>query len=221
MRILAVDVGGTHVKALLSGETEPRKFESGPKMTPQAMVKGVKELVSDWKYDVVSIGYPGPVVHNRPVLDPVNLAAGWVSFDFEAAFCCPVRIINDAAMQALGTYKGGKMLFLGLGTGLGTTMIVEGHVVPMELGHLPYRTATFEEYVGEKSLRHRGRRRWERHVHEVVQRLRAALLPEDVVIGGGNSRLLKELPPGCREGRNANAFAGGFMLWNQKSNPGR
>src|SRR5215831_19643592 len=157
MRILAVDVGGTHVKALLSGETEPRKFESGPKMTPQAMVVGVKELVSDWKYDVVSIGYPGPVVHNHPTVEPVNLAAGWVKFDFEKGFDRPVRVINDAAMQALGTYKGGKMLYLGLGTGLGTTMIVEGQIVPMELGHLPYRKATFEDYVGDQSLERVGR----------------------------------------------------------------
>jgi len=215
MKVLTVDVGGSHVKMLLSGETERRKFVSGPEMTPQEMVKGVKELVSDWKYDVVSIGYPGPVVHNQPAVEPVNLAAGWVKFDFEKGFDRPVRVINDAAMQALGTYKGGKMLYLGLGTGLGSAMIVEGQIVPMELGHLPYRKATFEDYVGEASLERVGKRKWERYVRDVVARLIAALLPEDVVIGGGNSRLLKDLPPGCRRGNNANAFVGGFMLWNQ------
>jgi polyphosphate glucokinase len=223
MKILTVDVGGNHVKILLSGETRPRRFVSGPTLTPRAMVKGVKRLASGgkgaaaWKYDVVSLGYPGPVGHNQPTVEPVNLAAGWVKFDFEKAFGCRVRVVNDAAMQALGTYKGGKMLFLGLGTGLGSTMIVEGRLVPMELGHLPYRKATFEHYVGEEGLKRMGRRKWEGYTNDVVARLIAALLPEDVVLGGGNSRLLKELPPGCRLGNNANAFAGGFMLWNQRS----
>jgi len=219
MKILTVDVGGKNVKILLSGETVPRKFPSGRTLTPRAMVKGVKQLASGgkgltaWKYDVVSLGYPGPVAHNQPSVEPVNLAPGWVAFDFEKGFGCPVRLVNDAAMQALGTYKGGKMLFLGLGTGLGSTLIVEGLLVPMELGHLPYKKATFEDYVGDRTLKRVGRRKWERYVTDVAALLIGALLPEDVVFGGGNSRLLTELPPGCRLGANANAFEGGFMLW--------
>jgi polyphosphate glucokinase len=220
MRILTVDVGGAHVKILLSGETERRKFVSGPALTPLTMVNGVKRLacggegVAEWKYDVVSLGYPGPVAHNQPSVEPVNLAPGWVGFDFEKSFGCPVRVVNDAAMQALGSYKGGRMLFLGLGTGLGSTLIVEGKLVPMELGHLPYRKATFEDYVGDRALKRMGKQKWASHVHDVVARLIAALMPEDVVLGGGNARLLKELPPGCRRGSNGNAFTGGFLLWN-------
>jgi len=166
-----------------------------------------------WKYDRVSIGYPGVVKRNQPVTEPYNLARGWVKFDYSAAFRCPVRIINDAAMQALGSYEGGSMLFLGLGTGLGTTLIVDGTVVPMELAHLPYKKATFEDYVGVHALERMGKRKWRGQVSDVVARLVAAFRPDEVVLGGGNSRQLKELPPGCRLGANENAFTGGFRLW--------
>src|SRR6266496_6089340 len=217
MNILTIDIGGTNVKILATGQKECRKFPSGKKLTPRKMVDGVKKLAGDWKYDVVSIGYPGPVLHNRPVAEPHNLAKGWVGFNYRAAFGRPVKIINDAAMQALGGYKGGKMLFLGLGTGLGTTLIVEGIVEPMELGHLPYRKATYEDYVGSRGLERHGKMKWRKHVADVVTRLIAALEPEDVVLGGGNVHNLKELPPGCRKGDEANAFVGGFHLWEDKA----
>ena len=213
MKVLVVDVGGTHVKVLVSGEAEPRRFDSGPKLVPKTMVAGVRKIAGDWKYEAVSIGYPGPVLHNKPVAEPFNLGHGWMGFDFAAAFHHPVKLINDAAMQALGSYKGGKMLFLGLGTGLGSTLIVNGTVEPMELGHLPYKKHTYEDYVGQRGLDLWGKRKWRKHVADVVARLVAALEPEDVVLGGGNVKLLKELPPGCRAGDNANAFLGGFRLW--------
>lgn len=213
MNVLVIDVGGTHVKILASGQTASREFPSGPTMTPGQMAEGVKKLAADWHYDAVAIGYPGVVQHDQPVTEPHNLAPGWVAFDFRAAFGCPVKMINDAAMQALGGYRGGKLLFLGLGTGLGSTMVVEGIVVPMELAHLPYRKATFEDYVGERGLQRCGKKKWRKHVFDVVGRLRAALVPDDIVIGGGNVRHLSELPPGARAGDNANAFAGGFRLW--------
>jgi 6-phosphogluconate dehydrogenase len=213
MNVLVVDVGGTHVKTLVTGQTEPRKIVSGPTLTPDQMVARVKELTNDWHYDAVAIGYPGPVLNNRPVAEPHNLGQGWVGFDYQAKFGCPVKIVNDAAMQALGSYKGGKMLFLGLGTGLGTTMIAGGVVEPLELGHLPYRKGTYEDYVGIRGLKRLGKRRWRRRVADVVARLTAALEPGEVVLGGGNVRLLEELPPGCRKGDNANAFLGGFRLW--------
>ena len=215
MNVLVVDVGGTHVKLLATGQNEPREFVSGPTLTAEQMVAGVKELTMDWKYDVVAIGYPGPVLHVRPVAEPHNLAPGWVGFDYRAAFGCPVKVINDAAMQALGSYNGGKLLFLGLGTGLGSTMIVEGIVEPMELGHLPYRKGTYEDYVGIRGLERVGKKKWRRYVADVVARLIAALEPDDVVLGGGNVNKLKELPPGCRAGDNANAFLGGFRLWEE------
>ena len=213
MNVLVVDVGGTHVKVLATGQTEVRKFDSGPNLTAREMVERVKELAQDWKYDVVSIGYPGPVLHCRPVAEPHNLGAGWVGFDYEAAFGCPVRIVNDAAMQALGSYEGGRLLFLGLGTGLGSTMIVERIIQPMELAHLPYRKGTYEDYVGIRGLERLGKKKWRRYVSDVVARLIAALEPDDVVLGGGNVKKLKELPPGCRAGDNDNAFLGGFRLW--------
>jgi polyphosphate glucokinase len=214
MRILAVDVGGTHVKVLVSGETEPRKVDSGPDLTPQRMVEAVKPLTADWAYDVVSVGYPGPVVHNAPFKEPVNLAPGWVCFDFDAAFGRPTRVINDAAMQALGSYDGGRMLFLGLGTGLGSAMIVDGSVAPMELAHLPYKnTLTYEDYVGLRGLKRLGKKKWRKEVVAVIQEMSAALQPDYIVIGGGNAKLLKELPPNVRLGENANAFEGGFRLW--------
>ena len=213
MKVLVVDVGGTHVKILATGKKLHREFTSGPTLTAEQMVPRVKALAGMWKYDVVSLGYPGPVLHGRPVAEPHNLARGWVGFDYRAAFGCPIKIINDAAMQALGGYKGGKMLFLGLGTGLGSTLIVNRIVEPMELGHLPYRKGTYEDYVGSRGLERYGKRKWRKYVADVVTRLIAALEPEDVVLGGGNVNKLKELPPGCREGDSANAFVGGFRLW--------
>jgi polyphosphate glucokinase len=213
MRVLVVDIGGTSIKCLTTGQRIPRKCRSGPTMTPHQMVSGVNAIVHGWKYDVVSIGYPGPVVRGLPAADPINLGPGWLRFDFERAFRRPVRIINDAAMQAMGSYKEGKMLFLGLGTGLGSTFIVDGIVAPMELGHLPYKKGTFEDYVGVRGLEKSGKTKWRRHVADVVSRLIAALQPDDVVLGGGNVKRLKTLPAGCRMGDNFNAFIGGFRLW--------
>ena len=213
MNVLVIDIGGNNVKILASGQNEPRKFPSGLTMTPKQMVAAVKKLAGDWKYDVISIGYPGMVVRNRLVAEPHNLGLGWMEFDFAAAFKRPVKIVNDAAMQALGSYKGGKMLFLGLGTGLGSAMIVDGILEPMELAHLSYKKGTYEDYVGARSLAKRGKKKWRSHVAEVVNCLIAALEPDDVVLGGGNVKKLKELPKGCREGDNANAFLGGFRLW--------
>ena len=218
MNVLVVDVGGTHVKILASGQEARREFPSGPTLTAVRMVRGVKELAGDWTYDAVSIGYPGPVLHGRPVAEPHNLAPGWVGFDYAAAFGCPVKVINDAAMQALGSYQGGKMLFLGLGTGLGSTVILDGIVEPMELGHLPYQKGTYEDYVGLRGLDRLGKKKWRHYVADVVAALKAALQPDDVVLGGGNVKKLKELPAGCRPGDNANAFQGGFRLW-EKENP--
>lgn len=213
MNVLVVDVGGTHVKILATGEDTPRKLPSGPTLTAKQMVFGVKKLARGWDYNVVSIGYPGPVIQCRPVTEPFNLGPGWVGFDYEKAFGCPVKVINDAAMQALGSYKRGKLLFLGLGTGLGSTMVVDGVVEAMELGHLPYKKATYEDYVGLRGLEKYGKKKWRQYVEDVVTRLIAALQPDDVVLGGGNVKELKELPKGCRAGDNANAFVGGFRLW--------
>jgi polyphosphate glucokinase len=211
--VLVIDVGGTHVKVLATGQDTKREFVSGPTLTPKQMVSKVRKMVSDWKYDAVSIGYPGPVLRNRPVCEPWNLGKGWKGFNFQAAFKRPVKVLNDAAIQALGSYKHGKMLFLGLGTGLGSAAIVDGIVEPLELGHLPYKSATFEDYLGIQGLKKHGRKKWRRHVADAVERLIAALQPEEVVIGGGNVHQLKELPQGCRAGDNANAFRGGFRLW--------
>jgi polyphosphate glucokinase len=214
MRVLVIDVGGTHVKILATGKKVHRAVESGPTMTAQRMVAEVKQLAVGWRYDAVSIGYPGPVLHNRPLHEPRNLGPGWVGFDFREAFGCPVKVINDAAMQALGSYKGGDMLFLGLGTGLGSAMVADGIVEPMELGHLPYKKGrTYEDYVGLRGLKRLGKKKWRRYVGVVVKLLQAALEPDDTVIGGGNTKKLDELPPGCRLGDNANAFIGGFQLW--------
>jgi polyphosphate glucokinase len=213
MNILVVDVGGTSVKILATGHEEPRSFPSGPTLTAEQMVARVMQLAGDWQYDVVSIGYPGFVMRGRPVAEAHNLAVGWVGFDFQAALGCPLKIVNDAAMQALGSYQGGKMLFLGLGTGLGSAMVVDGIVEPMELGHLPYKKRTFEYYVGKRALDHKGKKRWRQDVADVVAKLVPALEPDDVVLGGGNVKNLKELPSGCRAGDNANAFQGGFRLW--------
>ena len=217
MSVLAIDVGGTHVKILATGQKDSRKFESGPTLTAKQMIERVKPLANDWKYDRVTMGYPGPVLHNRPLAEPHNLGPGWFGFDFEAAFERPVKLMNDAAMQALGSYKGGRMLFLGLGTGLGSTMIVEGIIEPMELGHLPYRKGTYEDYVGLRGLTSHGEKKWRKHVMDVIARLVAALQPDDVVLGGGNVKHLDGLPPGCRVGDNANAFLGGFRAWEEKT----
>ena len=206
MNVLVVDVGGTHVKILATGQNAAREFPSGPTLTAEQMVADVKKLTADWKYDAVAIGYPGPVIHNRPLTDPWNLGRGWRGYDFEAAFQCPVKIVNDAVMQALGSYEGGKMLFLGLGTGLGSAMIVDGIVEPMELGHLPYKRGTFEDYVGIRGYERLGKKKWRQAVTDVVARLSAALEPEHVVLGGGNVKKLQELPPGCRVGDNAQAL---------------
>jgi polyphosphate glucokinase len=221
VNVLAVDVGGTNVKILATGQDKPRKFPSGPTLTAKEMVAGVKKLAQGWKYDAVSIGYPGLVIHGRPVSEPRNLGKGWVGFDYRAAFGKPVTIINDAAMQALGSYKGGKMLFLGLGTGLGSTLIADGIVEPMELAHLPYKKGTYEDYVGLRGLEKRGKKKWRRQVEDVVARLSAALEPDDIVIGGGNAKRLKGLPPKSRLGDNANAFLGGFRLWEDKKGKAR
>jgi len=213
MNILVIDVGGTRVKILASGEKDKREIDSGPTLTARQMVSSVKKLADGWEYDVVSIGYPGPVVHDRPIAEPHNLSKGWMGFNFAEAFKLPTKVINDAAMQALGSYRGGKMLFLGLGTGLGSTMIVDGIVQPMELGHLPYKKRTYEDYVGARALEEFGKNAWRKHVEDVVECLVAALQPDDVGLGGGNAKKLKELPPLCRLGDNANAFKGGFRLW--------
>ena len=216
MKVLAIDIGGTHVKMLATGQKEHREFESGKTLTPRKMIAGVRTLAKGWNYDVISIGYPGPVLHNRPVAEPHNLGKGWVGFNFQRAFRCPVKVTNDAAMQALGSYRKGTMLFLGLGTGLGTTLIVNGFVEPMELGHLPYLKGTYEDYLGLRGLQKHGKKKWARHVADVVKRLTAALEPTDVVLGGGNVKKLNKLPKGCRAGDNANAFIGGFRLWEEK-----
>jgi len=221
VNVLAVDIGGSNVKILATGQKEPRKIPSGPKLTPKAMVAGIKKLATGWKYDAVSIGYPGMVIHGRPVAEPFNLGKGWVGFDYRAAFGKPVKLMNDAAMQALGSYKGGKMLFLGLGTGLGSTVIVDGVVEPMELAHLPYKKGTYEDYVGRRGLEQRGKKKWRRDVEDIVARLTAALEPDDVVLGGGNAKKVKELPGKCRRGNNANAFLGGFRLWEDKKGKAR
>jgi polyphosphate glucokinase len=213
MKVLAIDIGGTHVKILATGEHEVLKFPSGPAMTPNQMVAGILELAKGWRFDAVSIGYPGPVLHGHPIAEPHHLGPGWVGFDFRKAIGCPVRLINDAAMQALGSYRRGRMLFLGLGTGLGSAMVVNGIVEPMELGHLPYKKGVYEDYVGAQGLAKHGKSNWRRHVADVVRLLVAALEPDDVVLGGGNAKELKRLPQGCRLGNNANAFLGGFRLW--------
>jgi polyphosphate glucokinase len=214
--VLAIDVGGTHVKLLASGQTGRREFPSGPRLTPARMVEQVKALTSDWNCQAIAIGYPGLVVHGRIAAEPANLGRGWTGFDFPSAFGLPVKLINDAAMQALGSYEGGRMLFLGLGTGLGSALIVDGRLEPMELAHLPYRKGrTYEDYLGLAGLERLGLKRWRRHVLAVVELLRAALEPDSVVIGGGNARRLTDLPPGVRLGANANAFLGGFRLWQE------
>jgi len=213
MRVLVVDIGGTNIKIRATGQERSQKIPSGPSMTPDEMMRCIRDISCYWKYDLVSIGYPGRTFRGIPVEEPANLAQRRKGIDFESAFSRPVRLINDATMQALGSYKKGKMLFLGLGTGLGSAFVVDGILAPTELGHLPYRQGTFEDYVGRRALHENGIRRWRRDVADVIARLIAALQPDDVVIGGGNAKELEILPPGCRLGNNANAIAGGFLLW--------
>ena len=211
--VLAVDVGGSHVKARLTGESDRRRFDSGPDLTPQQMVKGVRALAAGWSFDRVSVGIPTPVRGGKPIAEPVNLGDGWVGFDYDAAFGVPTKVVNDAVMQAIGSYDGGRMLFLGLGTGLGSALVVDGVVEPLELGHLPFRKKTFEDYVSARALERHGKKKWREAVFEVVERLSAAIEPEYVVIGGGGADKLDELPPNSRRGDNEQAFVGGFRLW--------
>ena len=221
-RVLAIDIGGTHVKILVTGQKEKRSADSGATMSPRRMVTAVKKLAQGWPYDVVAMGYPGPVLHNQPMLEPHNLARGWVGFDFRRAFGKPVRILNDAAMQALGSYKGGRMLFLGLGTGLGTALVIDGQVEPLELAHLPYKKGkTFEDYVGLRGLERLGKKKWRKEVGAVIDRLRAAMTADYVVVGGGNAKKLGDLPKGVELGDNANAFIGGFRMWEGESSHGQ
>ncbi len=217
MRVLVVDIGGTSVKILATGQKTVRKVPSGEKMTPKKMVSAVKALAGDWKYDVVSIGYPGRVRDGHIMAEPRNLGRGWTRFDFKAEFGRPVKIINDAAMQALGSYKSGLLLFLGLGTGLGTALVADGVVIPMEWAHLSFRNGSYEDYVGARALRRLGRKKWQKHVEYMTARLIDAVMPDDVVLGGGNAKRLKKLPKGCRLGNNAYAFTGGFRLWENPS----
>jgi predicted NBD/HSP70 family sugar kinase len=215
-RVLVIDVGGTNVKMLASGQKEPRKYPSGPAMTPRKMVRLVKKSVRDWKFDCVSLGFPGPIINEHPLREPHNLGRGWVGFNFRKAFGCPVKILNDAAMQALGSYTGGRMLFLGLGTGLGSAMIVDGVLQPMELAHLIYKNGkTYEDYLGLRGLERVGKKKWRKHAATIARKLKTALAADYVVLGGGNNKKLKKLPPGTRLGSNLNAFLGGFRMWQQ------
>ena len=213
MNVLVIDIGGTNIKFLASGQSEGRKMPSGPALTPRRMVAAVKKHSSDWKYDVISIGFPGPVMRGEIVTEPFNLGKGWIGFNFRAAFGRPVKLINDAAMQALGSYKDGTMLFLGLGTGLGSALVVDGNVVPMELAHLPLGSATYEDYLGLRGLEAYGKKKWRRFVDNAGAQFKAAFLLDEIVIGGGNAKKLRVLPDGCRAVNNANAFTGGFRLW--------
>ncbi|HET6574383.1 MAG TPA: ROK family protein [Fimbriiglobus sp.] len=216
MNILVIDIGGTNVKMLASGHETPRKFPSGPKLTPEQMAAGVLAATADWEYEAISIGFPGPVLCGQPMTEPVNLGPGWMGFDFAAALGRSVQVINDAAMQALGSYQGGKMLFLGLGTGVGAAVVMDGVLEPLEIGRFHYKKRTLEHYVGNRGRKRLGRKKWQRLFEEALGRLVAALKPDDVVLGGGNAKKLKPLPPGTRLGDNAFAFLGGFRLWERE-----
>lgn len=214
MKILVVDVGGNNVKLLVSGQKAPRKVRSGPTLTAARMAAAVKKAMTGCRYDAVTIGFPGPVKRGRPAAEPVNLGGGWVRFDYRRAFGKPVRVINDAVMQALGSYRGGRMLFLGLGTGLGAALVIEGMPQPLEIAHLPYRSGkTYEDFLGKRALDRMGKKRWRQIVGEIIPRLHHAFQVDEIVLGGGNVKLLKALPPATRLGNNANAFTGGFRLW--------
>ena len=217
MKILVIDVGGSNNKMGLSPRDERLKVPSGPELTAAKMIVAVRKATEAWKYDVISVGYPGPVAHGKPAEEPKNLASGWVGFEYEQAFGKPVRIVNDAAMQALGSYRGGRMLFLGLGTGLGSALVVEGVLQPLELAHLPYRNGrTYEDYVGLRGYERLGKKRWRRHVERAVAQLKHGLQADYVTLGGGQTKLLGAvLPPGARLGNNADAIVGGFRLWSQ------
>jgi polyphosphate glucokinase len=218
VKILVIDIGGSHVKLLATNRRTPLKLPSGPGLTPKAMVTAVLEATADWSYDMVSIGYPGPVASNQPTAEPVNLGKGWVRFDFKRAFKLPVRMVNDAAMQALGSYDGGRMLFLALGTGLGITLVRDGVIVPLEVAHLPYyKGKSYEDFIGERGLKRLGVKRWTEHLTAVVALLLPALTSEYAVLGGGNVRHLENLPPNCRRGTNLNAFRGGYLLWKKQT----
>jgi polyphosphate glucokinase len=217
--VLAIDVGGSHVKVLVSGESDPRRFDSGPDLTPAQMVDGVRSIADGWSWDVASVGVPTPVRGGKVIAEPVNLGKGWVGFDFERALGRPAKVVNDAVMQAIGSYDGGRMLFLGLGTGLGSALIVDGVVEPLELGHLPYKKKTFEDYVSEAALERRGKKKWTAAVFDVVERLAAAMEPDYIVIGGGGVKHLDDLPPNSRRGANENAFTGGYRLWEPEWSP--
>jgi predicted NBD/HSP70 family sugar kinase len=210
---LAIDIGGSRVKLRIPGVPEKRHFESGPTLTPGQMVEGVKRLTGDWDFDSVSIGLPAPIRNNHPARQPANLGPGWVEFDYDDDFGLPVKLINDAAMQALGSYEGGKLLFMGFGTGLGTAMVYEHLILPLEGGHLPFRNGTFESHVGNANLTLLGKKQWKELVLETIERFQNCFQPDEIVLGGGNSKHLEELPPNCRLGSNKNAFAGGFKLW--------
>lgn len=213
-KVLVIDVGGTNVKLFAKGQKEPLKIPSGPSMTASKMVSVVKQNVKDWDFDCISLGYPGPIINGHPLREPHNLGGGWMRFDFQKAFGCPVKVINDAAMQALGSYEGGRMLFLGLGTGLGSAMIVDGILEPMELAHLIFKKGkTYEDYLGLRGLERLGKKKWRRTVAEVVETLKTALEADYVVLGGGNNKKLKEIPKDARLGKNENAFVGGFRMW--------
>jgi polyphosphate glucokinase len=219
-RVLVIDVGGTHIKLLATGRTQPIKIDSGPRMTAPKMVRAVRKAVKGWDFDRVTLGYPGPVINGRPLREPHNLGGGWMGFDFAKAFGRPVKVLNDAAMQAIGSYQGGRMLFLGLGTGLGSAMIVDGVLEPMELAHLPYRKGrTYEDYLGLRGLERMGKKKWRCYVARVAKKLRDALQADYIVLGGGNSRKVKQLPPHTRLGNNENAFHGGFRVWQSASQP--
>ena len=222
MKVMVLDIGGTNIKLCTTSRAEPLKIPSGITMTPKKMVKAVLAAVGDERFDAVSIGYPGPVVNGKCLRDPFNLGKGWVGFDFRKAFGCPVKIINDAAMQALGSYRGRRMLFLGLGTGLGSALIVDGVIEPLELAHLPYKKGkTFEQYVGEEALKRRGKKKWIKSVFDVVSQLKNAVQADYVVLGGGNTRLLEVLPPDTIRGSNKNACKGGFRLWRSETRRAR
>ena len=215
MKVLVIDIGGNNVKMLATGRKQPVKFPSGRDLTPDKMVDGVKKLAANWQYDVISVGVPGPVLHGQLILDPRNLGPGWVDYDFSSAFGVPVKLVNDAAMQALGSYRGGKMLFFGLGTGLGTALVMNGVAESREIGQLPYKNGNLEDYVGVRGMKKMGKQKWRKHVDEIVTTVLSKVHADDVVLGGGQVKKLKKLPKGCREGSNANAFIGGFRLWEE------
>ena len=220
MKVLVIDIGGTHIKIASTDHLVPIKVVSGPTMNAKKMVADVLAATKDWEYDAISIGYPGPVTHDSPLAEPHNLASGWVGFPYQTAFPKPIRFINDAAMQALGGYTGGKMLFLGIGTGLGSALIVDNLVVPLELAHLPYKKQrTYEEYIGLAGLQRLGKKEWRESVLDVVERMRAAFIADYIVLGGGNAKLMKKLPENVLLGANSNAIAGGIALWHPPANP--